>query len=126
MKDFDGKYFGPKDCGTEPQYPSSGRPRLAIADSKFVITNRNTEGRRLIGDDAGKPQEHREFDEVTLKGPRYVNHALFPNTVINSPASQVNIWNNIKGFSTTLSTGFTSAVGALITPGYDPDLHWAK
>lgn len=118
VKDFDAKnYFGPKglrllDRSTRLLVAAS---KLAIADSKFVITNRNTEKVGVsVGTTLGSLKSIAEFDEVTLKeGPRYVNPALFPNTVINSPASQVNIWNNIKGFSTTLSTGFTSAIDAL-------------
>ncbi len=51
---------------------------------------------------------------MTLKeGPRYTNPALFPNTVINSPASQVSIWHHIKGFNTTISTGFTASLDAM-------------
>ena len=51
---------------------------------------------------------------VTItEGPRAANPALFPNTVINSPASQVSIWNNIQGFNTTIATGFTSSIDAM-------------
>ncbi len=51
---------------------------------------------------------------MTLRdGPRYTNPALFPNTVINSPASQVSIWHNIQGFNSTISTGFTSSLDAI-------------
>src|SRR3989338_7659956 len=86
--------------------------RLAIADSGFTITEENTDDVGVsCGTTLGSIKSISDFDMVILKeGPRYVNPALFPNTVINSPASQVNIWNNIKGFSTTLSTGFTSAI----------------
>ncbi len=118
VKDFDAKnYFGPKglrllDRSTRLLVAAS---KLAIADSKFVITDENTDDVGVsVGTTLGSLKSIAEFDEVTLKeGPRYVNPALFPNTVINSPASQVNIWNNIQGFSTTLSTGFTSAIDAL-------------
>ncbi|NQT07174.1 MAG: hypothetical protein HQ575_06495, partial [Candidatus Omnitrophica bacterium] len=55
-----------------------------------------------------------EFDKESLReGPRAVNPALFPNTVINSPASQISIRFNIKGFNTTISTGFTSSTDAI-------------
>ena len=42
-----------------------------------------------------------------------MNPALFPNTVINSPASQISIRFVIKGFNTTIATGFTSSLDAL-------------
>lgn len=118
VKDFDAKqYFGPKglrllDRSTRLLVAAS---KLAIADSRFVITNRNTDQVGVsVGTTLGSLKSIAEFDEVTLReGPRYVNPALFPNTVINSPASQVSIWNNIQGFNTTLSTGFTSSIDAL-------------
>ncbi len=117
VKDFDAKqYFGPKglrllDRSTRLLVAAS---KLAIADSKVVITNRNTYKLGVsVGTTLGSLKSIAEFDEVTLKeGPRYVNPALFPNTVINSPASQVSIWNNIKGFNTTISSGFTSSIEA--------------
>ena len=122
VKDFDGKnYFGPKglrllDRSTRLLVAAS---KLAIADSKFVITNRNTDKVGVsVGTTLGSLKSIAEFDEVTLKeGPRYVNPALFPNTVINSPASQVNIWNNIKGFSTTLPRGSPPPSTRSVTPG---------
>jgi 3-oxoacyl-[acyl-carrier-protein] synthase II len=38
---------------------------------------------------------------------------MFPNTVINSPASQISIRFNIQGFNTTISTGFCSSLDAI-------------
>ncbi len=89
--------------------------KLAIDDSGFVITDENTDDVGVsVGTTLGSLKSIAEFDEVTLReGPRYVNPALFPNTVINSPASQVSIWHKIKGFNTTLSTGFTAAIDAM-------------
>lgn len=55
-----------------------------------------------------------EFDKEGLReGPRAVNPALFPNTVINAPASQISIKFNIKGFNTTMSTGFAASLDAI-------------
>ncbi len=89
--------------------------KLAIDDSGFVITDENTDDVGVsVGTTLGSLKSIAEFDEVTLReGPRYVNPALFPNTVINSPASQVSIWHKIKGFNTTISTGFTAAIDAM-------------
>ena len=89
--------------------------KLAIDDSKFQITEENTDEVGVsVGTTLGSIKSIADFDEVTLKeGPRYTNPALFPNTVINSPASQVSIWHHIKGFNTTISTGFTASLDAM-------------
>jgi 3-oxoacyl-[acyl-carrier-protein] synthase II len=41
------------------------------------------------------------------------NPAKFPSTTINAPSSQVSIRYNIKGFNTTVSTGYTASLDAL-------------
>ncbi len=89
--------------------------RMAIADSRFTITEENTHDIGVsVGTTLGSVKSIGDFHEVTLReGPRYTNPALFPNTVINSPASQVSIWQNIKGFNTTISTGFTASLDAI-------------
>src|SRR3989338_7460514 len=67
-----------------------------------------------LGSTLGSVWSISEFDKEGLReGPRAVNPALFPNTVINSPASQISIRFNIKGFNTTISSGFTSSLDAL-------------
>jgi 3-oxoacyl-[acyl-carrier-protein] synthase II len=118
VRDFDAKqYFGPKglrllDRSTRLLVAAS---KLAISDSAFKITGRNTRNAGVsVGTTLGSLKSIAEFEEVALReGPRYVNPGLFPNTVMNSPASQVSIWNNIKGFNTTISTGFTSSLDAM-------------
>ena len=89
--------------------------KLAIQDSQFIVTEENTDDVGVsVGCTLGSIKSISDFDEVTLReGPRYVNPALFPNTVINSPASQVSIWHKIKGFNTTISTGFTASLDAM-------------
>ncbi len=89
--------------------------RLCIDDSRLIITDDNTDDVGVsVGSTLGSLKSISDFDYITLtEGPRYVNPAHFPNTVINSPASQVSIWNNIQGFNTTLSTGFTSSIDAM-------------
>ena len=118
IEDFDPKkYFGPKglrslDRSTKLLVSAS---KLAVADSGFKITDENTDDVGVsAGTTLGSLKSISDFDEVTLKeGPRYTNPAHFPNTVINSPASQVSIWNNIQGFNTTISTGFTASMDAM-------------
>ncbi len=89
--------------------------KLCIDDTGFKIDDTNTEECGVsVGCTLGSLRSIVEFDEITLReGPRYVNPALFPNTVINSPASQISIWHYIKGFNTTISTGFTASLDAM-------------
>ena len=49
-----------------------------------------------------------------VDSPRYVNPSHFPNTVINSPASQVSIRFKLKGFNSTVSTGLCAGLDALV------------
>ncbi len=89
--------------------------KLAKEDAKLTITEDNTDNIGVaLGTTLGSVYSISEFDKQALReGPRYVNPALFPNTVINSPASQVSIWHNIKGFNTTISTGFSASLDAI-------------
>jgi len=118
ISDFDPKqYVGPKglrnlDRSTKLLISAA---RLAINDSGLRISERNTGDIGVaVGTTLGSLKSISDFDEVTLKeGPHYTNPAHFPNTVINSPASQVSIWHKVKGFNTTISTGFTASLDAL-------------
>ncbi len=95
--------------------------KLAIEDSGLSITddNRNDIG-VVLGSTMGSVHSISEFDMEGLReGPRYVNPAHFPNTVINSPASQVAIRFGLKGLNTTISTGFTASLDAM---GYAMDM----
>ncbi len=118
ISDFDAKfYMGQKglrllDRSTKLMICSA---KLAIEDSQFIITEENNDDTGVsVGTTLGSLKSIAEFDEITLReGPRYVNPGLFPNTVINSPASHISIWNKIKGFNSTISTGFTSSLDAM-------------
>ncbi|MFH1877556.1 MAG: beta-ketoacyl-[acyl-carrier-protein] synthase family protein [Candidatus Omnitrophota bacterium] len=91
--------------------------KLALADAG--IEDPVSEGETdyvgvSLGSTMGSVRSISEFDKVILtEGPRAVNPALFPNTVINSPASQISIRFNIKGFNATISSGFCSSIDAL-------------
>jgi 3-oxoacyl-[acyl-carrier-protein] synthase II len=118
ISDFDPKiYLGPKGLRTLDRSTTLvvSAAKMAIEDSKYQITPENTDDTGVaIGTTLGSVKSIADFDTVTLKeGPRAVNPALFPNTVINSPASQISIWHKIAGFNTTLSTGFCAAMDAL-------------
>ncbi len=74
----------------------------------------------VLGSTMGSLRSISEFDlEGLREGPRYVNPALFPNAVMNSPASQVAIRFKLRGVNSTVSTGFTAALDAM---GYAVDL----
>jgi len=88
--------------------------KLAIDDAHLEITDENTLSMGVsIGTTFGSLHSISQFDRVGLtEGPRLVNPSHFPNTVINSPASQISIRNKIKGFNATMSTGFCAALDA--------------
>jgi len=118
VKDFDAKLFlGEKglrllDRSTLLVNVAS---KLALEDGGFSVTDANADETGVVlGTTLGSVWSISEFDKTALlEGPRYVNPALFPNTVINSPASQISIRFGIKGFNTTIATGFTSSLDAL-------------
>lgn len=89
--------------------------KLAIDDSKLEINESNTGSMGVaIGTTFGSLHSISQFDRSGLiEGPRAVNPSHFPNTVINSPASQVSIRFKIKGFNTTISTGFCASLDAV-------------
>ncbi|MDP3143404.1 MAG: beta-ketoacyl-[acyl-carrier-protein] synthase family protein, partial [Candidatus Omnitrophota bacterium] len=129
IKDFDPKKFmgekGLRSLDRSTKLICSAA-KLAKDDAKLNITEENTEDIGVsVGTTLGSVYSISEFDKQALReGPRSVNPAFFPNTVINSPASQVSIWHNIRGFNTTISTGFSASLDA-ITYAID-FLHWDR
>lgn len=89
--------------------------KLAIDDSRLTINEETTHLTGVsIGTTFGSLHSISQFDRVGLiEGPRFVNPSHFPNTVINSPASHISIRFFIKGFNTTISTGFCSSLDAV-------------
>ncbi|MFA5155929.1 MAG: beta-ketoacyl-[acyl-carrier-protein] synthase family protein [Candidatus Omnitrophota bacterium] len=89
--------------------------KLALDDAKLEINSNNClQAGVSLGTALGSVSSICDFDkEALVEGPYYVNPALFPNTVINSPASQISIRFNIKGFNSTISTGFCAGLDAL-------------
>jgi 3-oxoacyl-[acyl-carrier-protein] synthase II len=101
--------------------------KMAMEDGGFGIPL--DEGRTdsfgvSIGSTLGSVWSISEFDKEALReGPRSVNPALFPNTVINSPASHVSISFNIQGFNSTVSTGFCASLDAIYYAMHMIDLY---
>jgi 3-oxoacyl-[acyl-carrier-protein] synthase II len=89
--------------------------KLVIDDSGLQITDANTHSIGVtIGTTFGSLHSIFQFDrDGLIDGPRLVNPSHFPNTVINSPASRLSIRFGIKGFNTTVSTGFCSGLDAV-------------
>lgn len=89
--------------------------KLALDDGGLRVSEENTsQVGVVVGNTFGSLHSICEFDKEGIKeGPYYVNPALFPNTVINSPASQVSIKFNIRGFNTTISTGPCASLDAI-------------
>jgi 3-oxoacyl-[acyl-carrier-protein] synthase II len=93
----------------------SSAAKLAIDNTGLQITEENTHRIGVcVGTTFGSLHSISQFDrEGLIEGPKLVNPSLFPNTVINSPASQVSIRFKIKGFNTTISTGFCAGLDAV-------------
>lgn len=89
--------------------------KLALDDAHRMVSEENTHRTGVVvAATFGSIDSICEFDKTALTdGPQYVNPAFFPNTVLNSPASQVSIKFNIKGFNTTISTGFSASLDAV-------------
>ncbi|MGA1874532.1 MAG: beta-ketoacyl-[acyl-carrier-protein] synthase family protein [bacterium] len=90
--------------------------KSALEDSAFEIgLNTTYDTGIVVGTTMGSVRSISEFDQSGLiDGSTYVNPALFPNTVINSPASQASIMFDIRGLNATVSSGFCSALNAAI------------
>jgi 3-oxoacyl-[acyl-carrier-protein] synthase II len=89
--------------------------KLALDDAKIEINEENSTNFGIsIGTTLGSLWSISEFDKSALRdGPHFVNPAEFPNTVINSPPSQLAIRLKVKGPCATISSGFTSSLDAL-------------
>ncbi len=91
--------------------------KMALDDSKIATPIHEDETDFFgvsLGSTMGSVWSVSEFDKEALRdGPRSVNPALFSNTVINSPASHISITFNIKGFNSTMATGFCSSLDAV-------------
>jgi 3-oxoacyl-[acyl-carrier-protein] synthase II len=118
ISDFDpASFLGKKGLRTLDRSTTliNSAAKLAIDDAGLQITEENT---HRIGVSAGTTfgslHSISQFDRVGLvEGPKFVNPSHFPNTVINSPASQISIRFGIKGFNTTVSTGFCASLDAV-------------
>jgi 3-oxoacyl-(acyl-carrier-protein) synthase len=96
--------------------------RLALCAAKLALADAGLESPAppaeevgvALGTTLGSMSSRGGFCEEALRnGFRAVNPALFPNTVISSPASQVAIRVGVRAFNATISAGFTSSLVAM-------------
>lgn len=89
--------------------------KLALDDAGVSVTTENTQDIGVaLGNTFGSLSSICDFDKsAIIEGPQYVNPSFFPNTVINSPASEISIKFNIKGFNATISTGFSASLDSI-------------
>ena len=94
----------------------SSAAKLAIQDSNIKDgTYTSDELGIVLGSTYGSIDSISAFDMEALKeGPNYVNPMEFPNTVLNAPASRASIFCNATGLNSTVSTGVTSGIDAII------------
>ena len=119
ISDFDAKeYLGKKGIRhiDRTSLLTSSATKLAMADAN--LENNTCCGDDLgivIGSTYGSIDSISAFDMEALKeGPSYVNPMAFPNTVLNAPASRASIFCNATGLNTTVSTGVTSGIDAIV------------
>lgn len=63
----------------------------------------------------GSLEEITELQRVAeLEDPRYINPTRFPNTVINSAAGYVSIWEDLRAPNTTITDGNTGALDGVL------------
>jgi len=89
--------------------------KLALDDANLNIED--VDPKRIgisIGTTLGSIWSISKFDrDALIDGPHFVNPADFPNTVINSPASEVAIFFGITGPCSTISSAFSSSFDAI-------------
>jgi 3-oxoacyl-[acyl-carrier-protein] synthase II len=88
---------------------------MALEDARLDNVYGEEEIGIVVGSTFGSIDSISAFDMEALKeGPNYVNPMDFPNTVLNAPASRASIFCQAKGLNSTVSTGETSGVDAVI------------
>jgi len=89
--------------------------KLCLEDADYLITDTNTHYTGVVtATTLSVINNISEFSkEAQDSGPQFVNPAAFPGTTINSPSSHISIRFGIKGFNSTVSTGYTASLDAL-------------
>ena len=88
--------------------------KLALEDSELNITERNTDNIGVVTGTTLALWNIAELSrEIVQDGPQYVTAGIFAGTTLNSASSQISIRYKVKGFNTTISTGYTASLDAL-------------
>ena len=89
--------------------------KLALEDGNFQINEDNTDDIGVItATTLSITSDIAKFSkEIADEGFKFTNPALFPPTTMNFPSSQIAIRHKIKGFNTTMSSGYTAGLDAL-------------
>ncbi|MEE9558599.1 MAG: beta-ketoacyl-[acyl-carrier-protein] synthase family protein [Candidatus Brocadiales bacterium] len=88
---------------------------MCVEDAKLGDAYKEEDLGIILGSTFGSIDSISAFDlEALNEGPNYVNPMDFPNTVINAPASRASIFCQAKGPNTTISTGESSGVDAMM------------
>jgi len=88
--------------------------KLALEDAGLNITEENTEDIGVVTGTTLALWNIAEFGrEIVQDGPQFATAAIFIGTTINTASSQISIRHKIKGFNTTISTGYTASLDAL-------------
>ncbi len=116
-------YFDPKEILGPKGLRNLDRATLLIASAaKLALEDSGLEVNEETTDDIGVvtattlsvASDIAQFTkEVVDDGPGLVNPALFPPTTMNFPSSHLAIRNKIKGFNTTISTGYSAGLDSL-------------
>lgn len=93
---------------------------LGLVASKMALASAPRDGSSAasmgvaMGTSTGSVRSSGEFarDTFVEERPYLVNPGLFPNTVMNSCAGQIAIWNSLRGVNATLSGGQLSSLHA--------------
>lgn len=95
--------------------------KFILSATKFAMDDRSysynenelSESGVILGTALGGINSICSFDRESVENPNYVNPMLFPNTVINSPASQVSVHYGMANINMTISTGMAAGVDAI-------------
>ncbi|MCP4649059.1 MAG: beta-ketoacyl-[acyl-carrier-protein] synthase family protein [PVC group bacterium] len=89
--------------------------KMALEDASFEMTDDNSDDVGVVtATTLSISADIAKFSkEIADEGFKFTNPALFPPTTMNFPSSQISIRNKIKGFNTTVASGYTAGLDAL-------------
>ncbi len=117
ISDFNAEEFlGPKDLQNTDRATKlvCSAAKLSLEDAGLKVTEENTEDIGVVTGTTLAFWNIAEFGrEIVQDGPQFATAAIFAGTTINTASSQISIRHKIKGFNTTISTGYTASLDAL-------------